>query len=56
MEQTRWLEALNRTGYRAELCKGWAAAAEVIEAYLKNGGKGEKREFVQNVPICGQVR
>ncbi len=36
-EQKEWIENLRRLGYRAEVCKGWEAAAEVIEGYLKGG-------------------
>lgn len=33
-EQRRWLEALRACGYRAELCVGWQAAADVLTDYL----------------------
>lgn len=34
-EQAGWLKALQRCGYRAEVCKGWDAARGVIEEYLR---------------------
>ena len=37
-EQKGWLEALQGQGYRAEVCKGWEEAKNLIEKYLK----GEK--------------
>ena len=39
-DQRGWIEALARMGYRAEICQGWQAAAEMIEAYLKGSAKG----------------
>lgn len=33
-EQRRWLDALNRVGYLAEVCRGWDAARETLLAYL----------------------
>ena len=38
-EQKAWLSELAKQGYCAELCKGWEAAAKVIEEYLNMGGK-----------------
>ena len=32
--QTRWLAWLEGQGYRAEICRSWQAAAEVIEDYM----------------------
>lgn len=34
-EQRRWIERLRAAGYRAEVCVGWEAAAEVLLGYLK---------------------
>lgn len=36
-EQTAWMEALARQGYKTALCHGWDAAREEIQRYL--GGK-----------------
>lgn len=33
-EQREMLAALNRQGYRAEVCKGWEEAKNVIEEYM----------------------
>ena len=33
-EQKLWLKALNDMGYRAECCKGWEAAREVLLDYV----------------------
>ena len=33
--QKEWIEKLRGQGYAAEVCKGWEAAAELIEKYLK---------------------
>lgn len=33
-EQQRWIAALNRQGYRADVCHGWEQARAVIELYL----------------------
>lgn len=32
--QEEWLEFLQSQGYRAEVCRGWEAAAKTIMAYL----------------------
>lgn len=32
--QRKWIAALRRHGYRAEVCRGWEAARAVIEDYL----------------------
>lgn len=40
-DQRGWIEALARMGYRAEICQGWQAAAEMIGKYLENAGGGE---------------
>lgn len=34
-EQKQWIEDLNAQGYLAVVCKGWEAAAKVIEEYLE---------------------
>lgn len=33
--QTRWISALRKQGYVAEVCYGWQQAVEVITEYLK---------------------
>ena len=33
--QWEWIDKLQAQGYAAEVCKGWEAAAELIEKYLK---------------------
>lgn len=33
-EQSEWLEWLRSQGYRAEVCKGWEAARDIILDYL----------------------
>jgi hypothetical protein len=33
-EQLEWIDALNRQGYRAVVCKGWHEASETIMTYL----------------------
>lgn len=38
-EQTGWLSELAAQGYYTALCKGWEAAAKIIEEYLKLGGE-----------------
>lgn len=38
-KQTGWLSALAEQGYYTALCKGWEAAAKVIEDYLNMGGE-----------------
>lgn len=35
--QENWLFKLSLQGYRVEVCKGWEAAAAVIEIYIKEG-------------------
>lgn len=37
--QLAWLKALDEQGYMTAICYGWVAAKEVIENYLKAGGK-----------------
>lgn len=37
-EQKAWLSELAAQGYFTALCKGWEAAAKVIEDYLNMGG------------------
>ena len=34
-DQREWLAALEAQGYAVALCKGWEAAAKVIEDYIK---------------------
>lgn len=34
-EQRGWLAALTANGYRAEVCRGWEAAKDLILEYLK---------------------
>lgn len=34
-DQREWLSALEDQGYAVALCKGWEAAAKVIEKYIK---------------------
>lgn len=41
-DQRGWIDALNRMGYRAEVCQGWQDAAEMIEEYLK--GSAARRD------------
>lgn len=36
-DQREWLAHCNENGYRAEVCRGWDEAREVIEDYLKGG-------------------
>lgn len=33
--QDFWLDELSKQGYKAEVCRGWEAAAVVIEKYLR---------------------
>lgn len=35
LEQRQWLDDLNAQGYLAVECKGWEAAAKVIENYIQ---------------------
>jgi len=35
-EQREWICRLEGQGYRAEVCKGWEAAAAVIEDYMQH--------------------
>ena len=35
-QQRRWIEALERQGYRAEIACGWKDAAQIITEYLEN--------------------
>ena len=41
-EQRRWIEALRAQGYRAEVCREWNAARELIEQYLNGGERGPR--------------
>ena len=34
-EQRAWVDALNRAGNRAVICKGWESARNEIESYLR---------------------
>ena len=34
--QDKWIAALKEQGYAVEVCYGWRAASQVLEAYLKN--------------------
>lgn len=36
-DQRAWLDRLRLQGYRAEVARGWDAAREIIEEYLKGG-------------------
>ena len=38
-EQRGWIDALNRAGNRAVICKGWEEAAAEIMAYLKGAAR-----------------
>lgn len=38
-EQRWWIDRLREQGYRAEICKGWEAAADTILQYLKEEQK-----------------
>lgn len=38
-DQRGWIDALNRAGNRAVICKGWEAAAAVIMEYIKGGAQ-----------------
>ena len=42
LDQKQWIEALRKQGYRVEVCKGFPAAADVLEEYL--GGQDGKRD------------
>ena len=35
-EQKGWLKALETFGYRAVVCKGWKAARDELEGYMKD--------------------
>lgn len=34
-EQKRWLEELSKMGYKAEVCRGWEEAANMVKGYLE---------------------
>lgn len=36
-KQREWIEALREQGYRAEVCRGFDEASELILAYLRSG-------------------
>jgi hypothetical protein len=36
-EQKEWITYLNKVGFKAEVCKGFDKAREVIDNYLSNG-------------------
>jgi hypothetical protein len=38
-EQRAWIAALREQGYRAEVCRGWAAAWDVIREYMTTEGR-----------------
>jgi hypothetical protein len=37
-EQRAWIAALREQGYRAEVCRGWEAAWDVIREYMTTEG------------------
>ena len=37
-DQRAWIDALNRQGYRAVVCRGWDAARAEIMLYLRGSG------------------
>jgi hypothetical protein len=39
-DQKRWIQSLRSQGYRAEVCRGWSAARELIEQHLDGGAWG----------------
>ena len=43
-EQTAWMEALARQGYKTALCHGWDAAREEIQRYLGGHAVEQDRE------------
>jgi len=53
LEQRRWLAALQRQGYRAELCKGWEQARRLIEDYMSTGADAGRRGVSGTVPAQG---
>ena len=38
-DQIMWIASLSNAGYRAVWCRGWEAAREVIENYLRGAGE-----------------
>lgn len=39
-EQKRWLSALTQMGYRAECCRGWQEARDLIMKYMEVSNDG----------------
>lgn len=33
-KQKKWLDALDKFGYKTAVCKGWEQARDVLEAYI----------------------
>ncbi len=53
LEQRRWIAALQRQGYRAELCKGWEQARRLIEDYMSTSADAGRRWVSKTVPAQG---
>ena len=49
-EQRRWIDALCAQGYRAEVCRDWNAARQLIEDYLGGGDSGPWQPGTSDVP------
>ena len=49
-EQRRWIEALRAQGYRAEVCRDWNAARQLIEEYLGGRDSGPRPPGASDVP------
>jgi hypothetical protein len=41
-DQRRWIAALRAQGYRAEVCRDWSEARQVIEQHLDGGERGPR--------------
>ena len=52
-EQRQWLAALQRQGYRAELCRGWEQARCLIEQYMTTGADAGRRAVARTIPAQG---
>lgn len=52
-DQRQWLAALQRQGYRAELCRGWEQARRVIEEYMTTSADAGRRTVARTVPAQG---
>jgi hypothetical protein len=52
-EQKQWLAALQRLGYRAELCVGWAQARRLIEDYMTTGADAGRGTVAGSIPAQG---